>query len=114
VGLLSTGEVFLTTRVGPPQPGHCFGAYLEPQSTALQPTPLDDPPPPEARWMILDDDDNVERPDWGYSGWVELPDRSICAVQYITTSAAPAHRPFIRGYRIPHAVIDGFGMPEAR
>jgi len=113
VGLLSTGEVFVTTRVGPPQPGHCLGAYLEPQTAALQPTPLNDPPPPEARWMILDDDTNAEVPDWGYSGWVELPDRSVYAVQYITTAAAPAHKPFIRGYRIPRGVIEGFGRPEA-
>ena len=99
VGLLSTGDVFLTTRVGAPQPGHCFGAYLEPQNVALQPTPLDGPVPPEAKWQLLDDDTNSVRPDWGYSGWVELPDRSIYVVQYIT-SDAPAHRPFIRGYRI--------------
>jgi len=111
VGLLSTGEVFLTTRVGPPQPGHCFGAYLEPPDVALQPTPLEGPVPPEARWAILDDDTNVERPDWGYSGWVELRDGSVCAVQYITTAAAPAHKPFIRGYRIPRAAIEGFGRP---
>jgi sialidase-1 len=114
VGLLSTGEVFLTTRVGAPQSGHCFGAYLEPQNAALQPTPLEGPPPLEARWAILDDDDNVERPDWGYSGWVELPDGSVYAVQYITTAAAPAHKPFIRGYHIPGALIAGFGRPEPR
>ena len=99
VGLLSTGQVFLTTRVGAPQPGHCFGAYLEPQIVALQPTPLDGPVPPEAKWQLLDNDTNPTRPDWGYSGWVELPDGSIYVVQYITDDA-PAHRPFIRGYRV--------------
>ncbi|MBM3499494.1 MAG: exo-alpha-sialidase [Armatimonadetes bacterium] len=112
VGLLSTGEVFLTTRVGAPQAGHCFGAYLEPPGAALRPTPLTDPPAPQAHWAILDDDDNPEVPDWGYSGWVELPDRSVYAVQYITTAAAPPHKPFLRGYLIPRAAIDGFTRPE--
>jgi len=108
VGLLSSGEVFLTTRVGAPQSGHYLGAYLEPPSAAIQPTPLEGPPPAEARWALLDDDTNPERPDWGYSGWVELRDGSVYVVQYVTAEA-PAHKPFIRGYRLSRAVINSFG-----
>ena len=100
VGLLSTGEVFLTTRVGAPQAGHYLGAYMEPQDVALHPTPLKGPVPKEARWILVDNDTNPKRPDWGYSGWLELPDRSIYVVQYITADA-PAGKPFIRGYRVP-------------
>lgn len=103
VGLLSTGEVLLTTRVGAPQAGHYLGAYWEPQGLALQPTPLDAPVPEGARWALIDDDDNPDVPDWGYSGWVELSDGSIYVVQYITTAQAPAHKSFIRGYRIPRS-----------
>ncbi|NOX53713.1 MAG: exo-alpha-sialidase, partial [Planctomycetes bacterium] len=104
VGLLSTGEVFLTTRVGAPQAGHHLGAYMEPQAIALQPTPLNGPIPKEARWLLIDNDTNPERPDWGYSGWVELPDGAIYVVQYITADA-PAGKPFIRGYRIPRRCL---------
>lgn len=108
VGLLSTGEVFLTTRVdGATPPGHYFGAYMEPERTALEPTPLDGAPPAEARWAVIDNDTNP-KPDWGYSGWVELPDGSIYLAQYITADA-PAPRCFIRGYRIPRAFIDRMG-----
>ncbi len=111
VGLLSTGEVFLTTRVGAPQSGHYLGAYMEPPDVALQPTALDDQVPAAARWALLDDDTNVERPDWGYSGWVELSDGSVYVVQYITADA-PAHKPFIRGYRLPRATVEVFGRPQ--
>ena len=104
VGLLSTGDVFLTTRVGPPQPGHHFGAYWEPEKAALEPTPLGAPPSADAHWALLDNDTNTIRPDWGYSGWVELPDGSIYVVQHIT-SEAPAHKPFIRGYRISRSFL---------
>ncbi len=104
VGLLSTGEVFLTTRVGAPQPGHYLGAYMEPQNVALQPAPFDGPVPPQAKWLLIDNDTNPIRPDWGYSGWVELPDNSIYVVQYITGDA-PAQKPFIRGYRIPPGFV---------
>ena len=106
VGLLSTGEVVLTTRVGAPQPGHYLGAYMEPQSAALEPTPLAGVVCGEARWTLIDNDTNPTRPDWGYSGWVELPDGSIYVVQYIT-SDAPAHKPFIRGYRIARRLLAG-------
>ncbi len=105
VGLLSSGHVMLTTRVGPPQPGHCFGVYLETQKMALLPTPLDGPMTAGALATIIDDDKHPTRPDWGYSGWVELPDGSVYAAQYITTAEAPANRPFIRGYRIPQAFL---------
>ena len=100
VGLLSTGEIFLTSRVGAPQKGHWFGAYRETQEMALEPTPLDGPVTPGTISFLIEDDTNPVRPDCGYSGWVELPDRSIYVVQYITTAEAPAHKAFIRGYRI--------------
>ena len=106
VGLLSSGHIMLTTRVGPPQPGHCLGVYVETQEMALQPTPLDGPMTPGAFATVIDDDTHSTKPDWGYSGWVELPDGSVYAVQYITTPEAPAHKPFIRGYRIPQAFLN--------
>ena len=113
VGLLHAGEVFLTTRVGAPQPGHWLGAYMEPPSVALQPTPLEGSPPPEARWTLLDDDTNPTRPDWGYSGWVELPDGSLYVVQYITADA-PAPKSFIRGYRITQDFLAGLRREQAK
>jgi len=102
VDLLSTGEILFTTRVGHPQSGHWLGAYMETQKLALVPTPLDGPMTPGAFAGLIDDDTDPTRPDWGYSGWVELPDKSIYAVQYITADA-PTHKPFIRGYRIPRS-----------
>jgi sialidase-1 len=108
--LLSSGEVFLTTRVGAPQSGHHLGAYVEPPEVALQPTPLSGPVPAGARWALIDDDTNAERPDWGYSGWVELPDGSLYVVQYITADAPPS-KSFIRGYRIPRDTVRSFERP---
>lgn len=102
VGLLSTGEILLTTRVGPPQAGHWFGAYLETPRQALVPTGLEAPVTAGSIARLIDNDTNRERPDRGYSGWVELDDGSIYVVQYIT-SEAPAHKPFIRGYLIPRS-----------
>jgi sialidase-1 len=107
VGMLSTGEVVLTQRVSAGR----FGIYMEPADVALEPTPLDGSPPEGAKWAILDTDTN-DHPDYGYSGWVELPDGSIYAVQYIT-DGAPAGRPFIRGYRIPRSFIDNMGRGES-
>jgi sialidase-1 len=95
VGLLSTGEVLLTSRV----PGRRFGAYLETQKMALLPTPLSGPMTAGAFAAVIDTDTSP-RPDYGYSGWVELPDGSVYAAQYITADA-PASKPFIRGYLIP-------------
>ena len=100
-GLLSSGDIFITTRVGPPQPGHWFGIYSETQKMALEPTPLDGHVIPGAFSLLLEDDTNPVRPDWGYSGWVELPNHGIYVVQYITTCQAPAHKAFICGYLIP-------------
>jgi len=112
VGLLSTGEVFLTTRVeGAQPPGHYLGAYMEPQDAALQPTPLEGAPPTEARWALLDNDTNP-KPDWGYSGWVELPDGSVYVTQYITADA-PAPHCFIRGYRLRPEFMRSMGPGEA-
>ena len=110
VGLLSSGHVFLTTRVEGP-PGHFLGAYAEPLSVALEPTPLEGPVPDGARWALLDNDTN-RQPDWGYSGWVELPDGSIYVVQYISADA-PAPRPFIRGYRLRPGFVASMGRGTA-
>jgi len=104
VGLLSTGEVLLTSRVDLPPKGHHLGAYIETQKMALEPTPLDGPVTPGSFSKFIDNDTHATVPDWGYSGWVELKDGSIFAVQYIT-SEAPAHKPFIRGYRIPRSFL---------
>jgi len=104
VGILNCGKILLTTRVGTPQPGHYLGAYMEPQSVALRPTPLNGPVPVQSRSVLIDNDTNATRPDWGYSGWIELPDGSIYVVQYITADA-PANKPFIRGYRIPRSFL---------
>ena len=102
VRLLSSGEVLLTSRVGRPQPGHHLGAYLETQKMALVPTPLNGPVTPGAVSALVENDTHPTKPDWGYSGWVELPDGSIYVAQYITVDA-PAHKPFIRGSRIPRS-----------
>ena len=107
VGLLSTGEVVLTQRIS----GMGLGIYIEPAEVALQPTPLDGPVPEDAKWATLDTDTN-EHPDWGYSGWVELPDGSLYVVQYITADA-PGTKPFIRGYRVPRSYIDEMGRGES-
>ena len=60
------------------------------------------------RWHVSKKDSRPlslpDRPDWGYSGWVELPDGSVYAVQYITADA-PATKPFIRGYLIPRSSL---------
>ena len=35
--------------------------------------------PKEARRILVDNDTNPKRPDWGYSGWLEVvQNRSIC------------------------------------
>ena len=99
VGLLSSGEVLLTSRI----PNGRFAAYVETQKMALAPTALDGPMTPGARAVVIDTDTNPV-PDWGYSGWVELPDGSVYAVQYITADA-PATKPFIRGYLIPRSSL---------
>ena len=77
---------------------------MEPQTVALRPTPLNGSVPVESRSVLIDNDTNATRPDWGYSGWIELPDGSIYVVQYITADA-PANKPFIRGYRIPRSLF---------
>lgn len=101
VGRLSTGQILLTTRVGRPQAGHCLGVYVETQKMALLPTPLSGPVTAGAFAAVIDDDTSP-RPDWGYSGWVELPDGSVYAAQYITADAPPP-KAFIRGYLIPRS-----------
>jgi sialidase-1 len=99
VGSLSTGEILLTSRV----PGRRFAVYVETQEMALEPTPLDGPMTPGARAVVIDTDTS-SHPDWGYSGWVELPEGLVYAVQYITADA-PAGKPFIRGYEIPRSFL---------
>jgi hypothetical protein len=93
-----------------PDEGDFVQLPIEPADVALQPTPLDGPVPEGAKWAILDTDTN-DHPDYGYSGWVELPDGSLYVVQYITADA-PDGKPFIRGYRLSRDFIDSMGRPE--
>ena len=92
-GLLAEGRILVTTRVGAPQAGNWFGAFVESPENALGRADEG------SHSVLIENDTNPERPDHGYSGWVELPDGSVYVVQYITADA-PAHKPFIRGYRI--------------
>ena len=109
VGLLSSGEILLTSRV----PNRRFAAYVETQKMAMEPTPLDGPMTPGARAVVIDTDTNPDRPDWGYSGWVELPGGSVYAVQYITADA-PATKTFVRGYLIPRDFLTSGLEKKAR
>lgn len=123
-GRLSNGDVMVTTRLGlgklrpyfgtfqeephrkPEQVGFWHGefpllhAYLESQADALLRTPpgacYQDPLPPSARWFVIDEDLSPH-PDFGYSGWVNLPSGEVFVVDYITDDA-PAGRTQIRGY----------------
>lgn len=104
VGRLSTGEVLLTTRVGAPQSGQWLGFYVESRKMSLEPTPLDGPMTEGAAAGLIENDTNPIKPDWGYSGWVELANGSVYVVQYITADA-PAHKPLIRGYLISRSSL---------
>jgi hypothetical protein len=103
--------VLLSTRVVKGNGGNDFGVYWEPATAALKPNLLDAAPPPEARWTILDRDRNKERPDWGYSGWVEFDDGSIYVVQY-TTDDQPTKRTILRGYLLSKGYLDKMGRGE--
>ncbi len=103
-GRLSSGEVLVLHRVAGFPGKHPFGFFVESPQTALSRTPYDAKRfrSQALSWGIIDLDSNSSRPDWGYGGWVELPDGDIYAVQYITDNAP---KPQIRGYRISREVL---------
>ena len=116
VGLLSSGEVCCTYRIG--LPNEMLALHLMTQQGALledmQPTVPRLPLPedragvhdPSQPWymreyypgctIILDQDRSVHR-DCGYSGWVELPNGDLYVVDYCHDDAPRAH---IRSYRV--------------
>ena len=116
VGLLSSGEVCCTYRIG--LPNEMLALHLMTQEGALledvQPTVPRLPLPedragvhdPSQPWymreyypgctIILDQDRSVHR-DCGYSGWVELPNGDLYVVDYCHDDASRAH---IRSYRV--------------
>ena len=116
VGLLSSGEVCCTYRIG--LPNEMLALHLMTQEGALledvQPTVPRLPLPedragvhdPSQPWymreyypgctIILDQDRSVHR-DCGYSGWVELPNGDLYVVDYCHDDAPRAH---IRSYRV--------------
>ncbi len=106
-GILSSGEVLVLHRVnGPANKSEALGFFVESPQAALSRIPYAPATfqPMAKSWGIIDIDSNKKRPDTGYSGWVELPDGDIYAVQYITADA-PRGKPFIRGYRIPPSFL---------
>ncbi len=106
-GLLSSGDVLVLHRVdGPKNKSEALGFFVESPQAALSRIPYDPKTyqPTAKSWGIIDIDTNKIHTDAGYSGWVELPDRDVYAVQYITADA-PRGKPFIRGYRIPRSVL---------
>ena len=123
-GLLPNGDVMVTSRLGLGKLRPYFGtfqeephrkpelvgfwhaefpllhAYIESQADALLRTQpgatYADPLPPSARWFVIDEDLS-SHPDFGYSGWVNLPSGHVFVVDYITDDA-PVGRTQIRGY----------------
>ena len=97
---LSTGEVFVVHRVGSDH----FGFFVETLEAALARVPYNTAmyKSPALNWGIIDVEHYGPRPDGGYGGWVELPDGSIYAVNYITDDAP---KPQIRGYRLSRQVL---------
>ena len=119
-GLLASGEVCVTYRLG--SPNEMLAMHVMTQVTAKMKTTTDlvpRQPLPEdipaqvaqqkgekrpwymtsyyaGRTLVLDLDRNVHR-DCGYSGWVQLPSGDIFVVDYITDDAPLAQ---IRGYVI--------------
>ena len=98
VGLLSTGEVFITYRIAMPKISgpRALALFVESQEWSLHGDDLSDSFNSEEmqRFQIIDVDRNLVT-DSGYSGWVELDDGSILVVNYINEDAP---RAFIRGY----------------
>lgn len=98
-GRLSDGHVLVMHRVAGFPKKHPFGFFVESPETALSKTAYDAKRfrSRASSWGIIDLDTSTSHPDWGYGGWVELPDGDIYAVEYI---AHDAPKPQIRGYRI--------------
>lgn len=100
VGLLSTGEVFITYRIAMPKVSgpRALALFVESQQWAVHGDDLSDSfnSPEMQRFQIIDVDRNIVT-DSGYSGWVELDDGSILVCNYINEDAP---RAFIRGYII--------------
>ena len=120
VGLLASGEVCVTYRLG--SPNEMLAMHVMTQATAKmkstadlvprQPLPEDIPAQAArqkgedrpwyltsyyaGRTLVLDLDRSVHR-DEGYSGWVQLPSGDIFVVDYITDDAPLAQ---IRGYLV--------------
>ncbi len=91
VGFLRDGRILLTYRHYEPPVCDLWCAVFD-AASALE----TDRAAQRVRRGLLDHDP-APKPDGGYSGWVQQPDGSILAVNYITDDAP---RPFIRGYRI--------------
>ena len=101
-GLLSSGDVLVTHRVGGFALQHLYGYFLESAETALAPIEYGEQarldPPAGARWGIIDND-TAERADHGYGDWLELANGDLYVVNYVVDDA-PENCPQIRGYRI--------------
>jgi len=100
-GILSTGEVMVTHRVGGFYPQAWFGYFIEEPETALERIPNDSDArsnPPAKVWGMIDNDTSPHA-DHGYGDWVELPNGDVYVVNYIVDNA-PEDRPQIRGYRL--------------
>ena len=100
-GLLSSGEILVTYRVGGFHPQNWFGYFLETPETALARIPNTTAArmnPPALTWGMIDNDTS-RFADHGYGDWVELPGGDIYVVNYVVDDA-PEDRPQIRGYRI--------------
>ena len=97
-GLLSSGEVFITYRVGLPKVSvnRSLAMFVETQQWASHGDDLAEVYPSEdmQRFQMLDSDRNLVS-DTGYSGWVELDNGDVLVVNYINDDAP---RAFIRGY----------------
>ena len=100
-GLLSTGEVMVTHRVGGFHPQAWFGYFIEEPETAIERIPNEPEArlnPPASVWGMIDNDTSPHA-DHGYGDWIELPNGDVYVVNYIVDNA-PEDRPQIRGYRL--------------
>ena len=112
-GLLRSGEVAVVYRVEGWGMQGFLALYVESQKAAAHPMPLTGPynlgylnTHYPSRLFPIDCDRSIAS-DYGYSGWVQLPDGDIYAVQYIVDDAPKAQ---IRGYRIQRS--DWLLFPE--
>ena len=93
VGLLSSGEVFITYRIAMPKISgpRALALFVESQEWSIHGDDLSEPFNSQEmqRFQIIDVDRNLVT-DSGYSGWVELDDGSILVVNYINEDAPRA------------------------